>query len=205
MKKEIKAVVFDLDGVVIKAQKLFSEIYSEQYGIGLSELTKFFEGRFRKCTVGESDLKEELSPFLEKWGWDKTIDEFLNYWFKNQVGLDEDVLDVIKKLGENNIKCIVATNQEKYRAEYLFSELKIVELFEKVCLSCKIGAMKPDDSFYDFIISDLSSSSISPGEVVYWDDKDSHVRAGNKNGWSSYLFDNFIQFEKTMKKYFDFL
>jgi len=38
-----------------------------------------FKNEFQPCLVGEADLKEQINPYLEKWGWKKSVDDFLEH------------------------------------------------------------------------------------------------------------------------------
>ncbi|NTW75625.1 MAG: hypothetical protein HGB34_01865, partial [Candidatus Moranbacteria bacterium] len=55
----IKAVLLDADGLLLKKQRYFSEIYSEQYGVPTESIIPFFKTRFRDCQKATADLKEE--------------------------------------------------------------------------------------------------------------------------------------------------
>lgn len=58
-----KAVIFDSDGMLSHGPR-FSEHYAREHGILIEEMTPFFTGPFKKCLVGQADLKEELAK-----GW----------------------------------------------------------------------------------------------------------------------------------------
>ena len=56
-----KAILFDLDGIVItKKNKLFSQRVSEEMGLPYEQVSAFFTGNFRECSFGRADLKEKL-------------------------------------------------------------------------------------------------------------------------------------------------
>ena len=66
MKKDIKAIVLDADGVIINKPDMFSVQYQKEFGISNEVMLPFFKGRFQDCLTGKADLKEELKPFLKK-------------------------------------------------------------------------------------------------------------------------------------------
>lgn len=53
----IKAVIFDADGVLIKAER-FSLHLERDYGITKERTLPFFTGIFKDCLIGKADLKE---------------------------------------------------------------------------------------------------------------------------------------------------
>ena len=116
----IKIFLFDADGVVIIPSERFSDRFSREFNVDYEEkIPPFFENDFEPCLTGRADLKEIIKPYLKRWGWKKSVDELLEYWFENENHIDERVIEVIKKLRAIGIKCYLATNQEKYRTQYL--------------------------------------------------------------------------------------
>ena len=53
-----KAIIFDVDGVLVVNKQVFSEIYSEKHNIPTSAMSPFFTGPFKNCLTGKSDLKD---------------------------------------------------------------------------------------------------------------------------------------------------
>src|SRR5258708_7184557 len=77
----IKAILFDVDEVVIKREKYFSQKYSEEYKVPQEQVMEFFKGEYQDCAIGKMDLKEVLPKYLKKWGWQGSLEEFMDYWF----------------------------------------------------------------------------------------------------------------------------
>ena len=65
---EIKAVLFDADGVIVYPQLQFSKYLETQYGITRAMTAGFFQGAFDACLTGQADLKEALPAFPEPVG-----------------------------------------------------------------------------------------------------------------------------------------
>lgn len=84
----IKSILFDADGVLINSER-FSVHLARDYGIEADKTLPFFQGAFKACIVGNADLKEVIRPYLKEWGWEKSVDEFLDYWFKVEHKIDE--------------------------------------------------------------------------------------------------------------------
>ena len=78
----LKAILLDADGIVIQGrQKYFSEILSEKQGVELEVVLDFFKKDYKKCVLGQADLKQEVAKYLDKWKWQGTADELLSFWF----------------------------------------------------------------------------------------------------------------------------
>lgn len=173
--QNIQTALFDVDGVVVRPPKFFSDQYQEKFGFPNDAFLKeFFGGVFRECSVGKADLKEVLKKSLQaEWKWTGTTDEFLQFWFVAENYPDQELLAHVQKLRSDGMKCYLATNQEKYRTEYMRTEMGFDELFDGIFASCDVGYRKPDQEFYTHILRALR---INPENVVYFDDEEKNVR-----------------------------
>jgi FMN phosphatase YigB (HAD superfamily) len=138
--------MFDADGVVIQSE-MFSHKYAQEFNLNTRELDNFFKNDFQECLVGKSDLKIALKPWLKKWKWTKSVDEFIDYWFTSENNLNLELIRTIIELRKNKVICILATNQEKYRLEYMRKEMGFEKIFDKIYSSSIIGYKKPEIQF----------------------------------------------------------
>ena len=132
----------------------------------------FFAGIFQECATGQADLKSILPPFLKDWKWGWSVDDFLNEWFQFENKPDHELISKIQELRKEGIKCYVATNQEKYRLQYLREQMMFSEYFDGIFCSAEIGLKKPQKEYFDYI---LKSLEISPDKVVYFDDSAENI------------------------------
>lgn len=177
--------MFDADGVVIQSE-MFSYKYAQEFNVKIEELDSFFKTDFQDCLIGKSDLKIVIEPWLEKWNWSKSADEFLLYWFKIEHNLNFELIETIDKLRKNNVKCILATNQEKYRLEYMKKEMGFEKIFDKIYSSSFIGFKKPDIQYYNYILSDLNEN---PSNIIFYDDSQKNIESAALIGINAYLYD----------------
>jgi putative hydrolase of the HAD superfamily len=176
----IKAILFDADGVVLKKYKeYFSLQFAREYGAPLDEVTEFFKTTFKECQEGRADLKEELEKLLPKWGWKNGTDAFLEYWFTTDVEVDSEVLRVIEEYRRKGIKCYLATDQEKYRGEYLRKKVGLDMYFDECFFSCELGASK---SHPEFFVQVLARLNLPASEVAYRDDDKKNVEVAKGLG-----------------------
>jgi putative hydrolase of the HAD superfamily len=176
--------MFDADGVVIQSQ-MFSDKYAQEFDINISELDDFFQTDFQACLVGKSDLKIVIKPWLKKWNWSKSVDEFLDYWFKAEHKLNFDLIENIKELRESKIKCVLATNQEKYRLEYMKKEMDFETTFDKIYSSNLIGFKKPATQYYEYILNDLN---VNPSDIIFYDDRQENIESAKLLGINANLY-----------------
>lgn len=104
----------------------------------------------------------------------------------------------IRNLREKGIKCYVATNQEKYRVQYIQDYMKLKPEFDGFFASNEIGVCKPEEAFFQHILSRLN---IHPGEVLFWDDTQVNVDTAKRLGMNAEFYRDFEDFKTTMKVY----
>lgn len=191
-----KCILFDADGVVIRSE-IFSKQYQKKYGVENDAMLPFFKWDFQDCIIGKSDLKELLNPWLSKWKWENSIEDFLSFWFQAEHCIDKKMLSLIKDLRNKDMVCYLATNQERYRTEYMRNEMGFWEIFDGVFSSCEIGYKKPEKEFYSFILQDLNKKhGLTPYEVMFLDDAQKNIIWAKEFGVDAYLYKDFESFKK---------
>ena len=183
--------MFDADGVVILSQ-MFSYKYAEEFNINISELDNFFKTDFQECLVGKADLKITIKPWLKKWNWSKSVDEFLDYWFKAEHNINFDLIEIIRELREDKIKCVLATNQEKYRLEYMKKEMDFETTFDKIYSSNLIGFKKPNIQYFSYILNDLNEN---PSNIIFYDDRQENIESAKLLGINANLYHPALKLE----------
>jgi putative hydrolase of the HAD superfamily len=195
----IKAILFDADGVLIINEKKFSEVLDEKCGISLDITSDFFKGKFAECLIGKADLREELQGLLHKWGWNGSVDDFMGLWFKTQHNINKALMDGVKKLRKNGMKCYLATNNEKYRTEYIINKMGFGRVFDGVFSSCNFGYSKHEPEFLKKVIDAVD---LKPEEILLWDDDLVNVNAAKKLGLRAEHYISISDFKDRMKRYF---
>lgn len=183
----IKTILFDLDGLIITGnKKLFSQRLSEQENIPMEKVSEFFMNDFRECSFGKADLKEKLTPYLIKWGYKGTVEDLLKFWFESDSNINNEVLDIVKDLRSKNIKCHLATRQEKYRKDYIWNNLGLKDNFDGIFCTCDIGYDKWQTEYWDYILNELK---LKPEEIMFFCDNQKNVDSANSQNIKSYLYE----------------
>ena len=190
-----KVILFDADGVVIQSEMFVNHIL-EVTGLPREEVIPFFTGVFQECMIGKADLKTEIKPWLKKWNWEEDVNGFLIQWLEYEDRIDQKMLNLVKELQKNSILCYLATNQEKYRTEYIRNEMGLGDVFDGIFSSAEIGIKKPKTEFFEFIIKTLD---INKKEILYLDDTASHVAGAQAAGIESHLYTNYEDFYNYVK------
>jgi putative hydrolase of the HAD superfamily len=197
-KNMIKVVLFDADGVLLTGT-MFSKYLQTSLGLNEDIIQEFFDNEFKKCLTGQSDIKDELPKYLKRWGWKKSIDDFLDLWFKSEYKMDDRLIRYVRTLRKKGINCSVATNQEKNRAEYMQSQMGFNTLFNKIYASSHLGYMKSNRNFFAKVMQDLTS--IQKEEILFWDNSVRNVLVAKRFGINAEHYISFPDFQKKTEKY----
>lgn len=181
----MKVLLLDADGVVLNKGEYFSERFAREYNVPLESVVDFFKGPFAACQKGEADLKVELKPYLEKWNWQGSADDFLDYWFKSDVVLNPDIEEIVFGLRGQGVKVYLASNNEKYRAQVIEELLKENNLLDGVFFSSQLKVRKEDPDFFNHILKELN---VGPGEVAFVDNDQKNVDSAASWGIEARLY-----------------
>jgi putative hydrolase of the HAD superfamily len=194
----IKAILFDVDGVVVNPQLVFAKKLASDYNITTAETENFFKGIFQDCLIGKADLKKELPKYLKEWGWSETTDDLIDFWFECDSNIDQNLIKATQSLRKNGIKCYLATNQEKYRTDYMIKEMKFNEKLDGIFASCDLGYKKPDKEFFQKVADQIPA--IKPDEIMFWDNTENNVEAAKKVGFDARLYKDYSDFYNQIEK-----
>lgn len=192
----IKNLILDVDGVVIKRGRRFSERFCDEFSVPIEKLMPFFKNEFQQCIVGKSDLKEEIAKYLKDWRWGKSTDELLAYWFEGESEKDERILKAVKTASDEGVNCHLATNNEKYRTLYLWDSLKLKDCFRGIFSSAELGDLKSEPEFWEKVHSRLGKPN--KDQITVWDDDRENVRAAESFGFQAKFYDGFESFRNRM-------
>ncbi|HSX29659.1 MAG TPA: HAD hydrolase-like protein [Candidatus Saccharimonadales bacterium] len=198
----IKAVIFDADGVMINSDR-FIDVLKHDYQVDEAKAKEFFTTTFQTCLVGEADLKQSIAPYLPSFGWKGTVDDFLHYWFSVEHKLNEPLVQYVGQLRARGIWCVLATNNEKYRAQYMFENMGFDGMFDKVYASAHLGIKKPAMDFFGRVVQEmqeLQSSQTMDDEVLFWGDEQANIDGATAYGIHAEFYTDYPAFAKTMQE-----
>lgn len=191
----ITHILLDADGVIIKAHEYFSEFYAKQNNLSTDKISPFFKQEFSLCKTGQADLKIELASYLNAWAPQESIDNYLKAWFEYDVHIDYQVLSLVTGLKSQGIVFYLATDQEKYRAEYIKQIPEFSQLFDKMFFSYELGTSKEQPDFFQKVIADLN---IPAEQIAYWDDEQENIDSATSIGINSFFYTGLDSFKKQL-------
>ena len=198
-----KIILFDIDGVLIKLPYYFSKKLEKKGYIGAEKsLNSFFHSaEFCQCLNGKADAKKLIKPYLKRFCWEKSTDDYFyqQFQFEGQY-LNQDIIFRIQQFKKNGTRCLLSTDQEKYRSKFLLDEMNFRNIFDGYFISNYIGFRKFEYEFWEYVLSKLKKvdSNIKPCEIIFFDDKKININIALKFGIKAFLFTNIKQFTENI-------
>ena len=183
-------LVLDFDGVVQLGHAeggRWDKHLERDLGIAPETLQQqFFKPYWRAVMLGRRDLFEALRGCWPKLNCRVGPQEFVEYWFSRDCTLDPAVLGVVKEWRKSSRKCVLATNQEHYRAGYLWNDRGLSRYFDAMHYSAELGAQKPEVDFFRLVQERLGMDS--GNGIVFFDDMRANVDAAAQFGWQAHHY-----------------
>lgn len=200
MLKEIKAVIFDLDGTLVDSMWMWKDIDREflgQYGIALpDDLQPSIEGM--SFTETATYFKERFQIPLEVEEIKATWNEMAREKYCHQVPLKEGALDFLKYLKRIGIKTGIATSNSIELVKTIVAKHNINEYFDSIHTSCEVAHGKPFPDIYELVASDLE---VEATDCLVFEDITQGIMAGkNANMKVCAVDDEFSRAENSKKR-----
>lgn len=188
MKKE--NIVFDLGGVIEHIDP--KRVIKSFEGIGVQNASEFFSlyRQSKICSLFETghvfaqDFIEHISSLC---GSSVTDEVIVNAWCANQLGVEPNVLSVIRELKNRSYKLYILSNTNPIHYERILYNFyrryneNFEKLFDEIYLSYNIGKRKPGEAAYQHLVD----NGILPEKSTYIDDLEENLSAPKKLGFST--------------------
>lgn len=181
-----KTILFDLDGVLTLPEESFSVFYTSAKGYDITPFTHFFQSEWTDFVTGQKDLLQHIEDNPSFWKWDQPPRQLLDYWFEKEDVKNHELLEMVRTVRSNGTKCFIATEQEKYRTQYVRDRM-FKDEFDGIYSTSEIGFRKNDIRFYQAIIEALHTKA---DDLIFFDDSESKVSTALSLGINAYLYRN---------------
>ena len=200
-----KAVVFDMDGVLVDTEKIYRQCWKQNgMSIGISEDemeivcdrvaggNKISNARVFKDIMGENF---EYLPFRQK-----TMDLFDEHVAKYGIDIKPYVEDTLKFFKDKGIKIAVATSTSRDRAKQRLESVHIAEYFDEMVCGDEIVKGKPDPDIYYRACEKLG---IEPKMAVAVEDSMNGLVSASTAGLHTVMVVDLIKPNETTEEYAD--
>lgn len=199
--KEIKGVLFDMDGVIFDTEKAYldtwikvfksygydlkRETYISVMGTGRENTIKTFKNAF-----GDNIPIDEM--YKDK---DRMLKEIID---SGSVPVKPGAVDILTYLREKNIKTALATSGKRWRAETQLKMAGIKELFDEIVCGDEIKNLKPDPEIF---LKAAGKLDLKSDECIVIEDSPAGIQASYNAGMYGIHVEDLKEADDIIKKY----
>ena len=177
----IKAIIFDLDGVIVESEKAHIEAEQQaflEHGVQISaEGLHKYTGTTAKMMFTELIKKHKLNTTFEEIFSQK--EEILFKLLEQEAEPTRGVIELLEKLKKRNVKLAIGSSSNKKLIEYVLRKLSITHLFDCVVSAENIVHSKPNPEIFLKAAAELG---VSPVECAVIEDAKLGVEAAKRAG-----------------------
>ena len=184
--KNMKAIIFDLGGVILNIN--YQNTIDRFTKLGIKNISSFYSNKqqsniFNKIETGEISEQEFLLRIRKKTN-KATIKQIKEAWNSMLLNLPKNRITLLKKLKQkysifllSNINTIHVSQFKKILGNKKYDEF--YNLFDEVYFSHKIGVRKPDQKAFQLI---LDKNKLTNSDILFIDDSPQHIEGAKKLG-----------------------
>ena len=177
-----KAVIFDLDGLLIDSEIISYRLYCDflgkyGYSISLEEYARTLSGKTAVENM-KNVVKDYQLPFSAEEGLDIVLKMDRDY-LKKGVDLKPGARQLLQYLKEHHIKILLASSSLKDRAMDILEQNGIAHFFDHMVFGPEIERGKP---YPDIFLKALEKSGEAPENCLVLEDSEAGIQAAHSAG-----------------------
>jgi len=195
----IKAIIFDMGGVVLKTRGIEDEggYIAKNLKVDVRSFIKVEEKYEHDAQRGRLTMSEFLGRIAKDLGIRKYLLSRVWKGMCSRIFIPyRDVLKDIDKIKDNGYRVALITNTVPYDSSYLRKK-GIYDQFEHVILSHKTGYRKPEKEIYQMMLKKLG---VKGNECIYIDDREENLPTAEKLGMKTIHFRSPRQFYRAFRR-----
>ncbi|MDX1601135.1 MAG: HAD family phosphatase [Anaerolineales bacterium] len=198
---DIKAVIWDMGGVIVRTEDRASrEAWEQRLDLPIGRLDQevFESPESHQASVGEATADEVWRGVAERHGLDSEQRAQLerDFWAGDLV--DEGLVDVIRGLQSQYTTALLSNAWPDVR-EVIENQWGFADAFEEIVISAEVGMVKPNPKIYQLTLRRLQ---VHPEHAVFIDDFEKNVEGARAVGLHAIRFRTKQQ---TLRELFDLL
>lgn len=173
----IKAIIFDMDGLMIDSERVTFECYQER----LKDMNLTMDEEFYKTLLGKP-IKGIYQRFYDVYGNDfpiqnviQDVHQLMAERFETEgVPVKKGLVELLHYLKDNNYKTIVATSSNRDRVDKIFSQAKITEFFDDSICGDEVTKGKPNPEVF---LKSCQKLGVNVDEAIVLEDSEAGIQA----------------------------
>lgn len=197
----IKAVLFDMDGVITDTEKLYNKYWVES----AHDLSYDFFTSQDALDLRSLNMPDTIALFKERYGENFDIvavknlcrEKMKEEQEKNGVALKYGVREILEFLKEKNVKSAVATATFYDTAKSRLISAGVFDLFDRVISAHMVEHGKPYPDVYIYAASELG---LKPKECIAVEDSPNGVLSAYRAGCKTVMVPDLTEPDEELKK-----
>lgn len=173
----IKAIIFDMDGLMIDSERVTFECYQER----LKDMNLTMDEEFYKTLLGKP-IKGIYQRFYDVYGNDFPIEnviqdvhQLMAERFETEgVPVKKGLVKLLHYLKDNNYKTIVATSSNRDRVDKILAQAKITEFFDDSICGDEVTKGKPNPEVF---LKSCQKLGVNVDEAIVLEDSEAGIQA----------------------------
>lgn len=173
----IKAIIFDMDGLMIDSERVTFECYQER----LKDMNLTMDAEFYKTLLGKP-IKGIYQRFYDVYGNDFPIEnviqdvhQLMAERFETEgVPVKKGLVELLHYLKDNNYKTIVATSSNRDRVDKILAQAKITEFFDDSICGDEVTKGKPNPEVF---LKSCQKLGVNVDEAIVLEDSEAGIQA----------------------------
>lgn len=173
----IKAIIFDMDGLMIDSERVTFECYQER----LKDMNLTMDEEFYKTLLGKP-IKGIYQRFYDVYGNDFPIEnviqdvhQLMAERFETEgVPVKKGLVELLHYLKDNNYKTIVATSSNRDRVDKILAQAKITEFFDDSICGDEVTKGKPNP---EVLLKSCQKLGVNVDEAIVLEDSEAGIQA----------------------------
>lgn len=173
----IKAIIFDMDGLMIDSERVTFECYQER----LKDMNLTMDEEFYKTLLGKP-IKGIYQRFYDVYGNDFPIEnviqdvhQLMAERFETEgVPVKKGLVELLHYLKDNNYKTIVVTSSNRDRVDKILAQAKITEFFDDSICGDEVTKGKPNPEVF---LKSCQKLGVNVDEAIVLEDSEAGIQA----------------------------
>lgn len=188
---EIKAIFFDLGGVILRTENRTPRAnLAREFGMSYEEMDRFvFECESSgQASIGKLTAEAHWLDVTHRLNRPETDMPYIRDTFFGGDLIDQNIINLLRVLRKTHKTGLISNAWNDLRNWLAVNQIE--DAFDHLTISAEVGIAKPDARIYQFALDQLG---VKPAEAVFVDDVEKNITGCEAIGMHGILFRNASQ------------